>query len=155
MAILKRAGVVGAALLLAVCSPSASAQIIPSALPSIGKPVDIRDVRNITAPAGKLVVTASHVLQTATKFFSADGTRRELPLDQTFRVEALPIFATYGLTDRCNVGAGLSLVNSIERKLSVLNFVPGASILGQPLPVGGVIPLELQGDGAGDLNLTA
>ncbi|MBI4867981.1 MAG: hypothetical protein HY816_13635 [Candidatus Wallbacteria bacterium] len=142
------------AALLASCGHLA-AQAIPSALPAIGKPLDIRDTRNITAPDGQVVVTASHIYQVATKAFDSDGRRRDLPLDQTVRLQSLPVLATYGLTSRWNVGAGASLVNSIERKQSVLNFVPGATLLEQALPVGSVSTIESSGDGVGDLNLVA
>ncbi len=143
-------------LLLLVASlfvPPGAAQEIPSALPSIGRPLDIRDIKNITAPKGRTVITASHVYEIATKFFDGQGSRRDLPLAQAIRRQSLPLFASHGLADRWNVGAGTTLHNEVERKLSALNFVNGATLLGQLLPANQVTTLEAQGDGLGDLNL--
>ncbi len=129
------------------------AQEIPSALPSIGRPLDIRDVKNITAAEDRIVVTASHVYQTATQFFDGEGSRQDLPLNQAIRRVAIPIFATYGLSERLSIGAGTTVHNDLERKLAVFNFVSGATLIGQSLPTGSVSSIEVSGDGIGDLNL--
>lgn len=141
------------ALVLAlVAVVAAPAQEIPSALPSIGRLLDIRDVKTITAGDRELVWTASHVYETSTKYFDAEGNRKPLPLDQAIRRHVVPVFATYGLGNRWSVGAGASLVNDLQRKLAVLNLTAGASILGQPLAVGQVTTLETEGSGVGDLS---
>lgn len=149
----RRAALLAIALWLA--SGTCPAQVIPSALPSIGRVIDLRDVRGISASRGEAIVTASHVYQAATRFFGPDGKRRNLSLNQTVERRAFPVQASYGFTDRWNLGAGLALDDSIERTLSVLNFVPGAAVAGQDLPAGQVTRLEISGSGPGDLDLLA
>lgn len=148
---LRTAAAVLLALAAIVAAPLA-AQEIPSALPSIGRLLDIRDVKTVTAAEHELVWTASHVYEVATKYFDAEGNRKPMPLDQAIRRHVLPVFATYGLNERWTVGAGASLVNDLQRKLAVLNLTAGASILGQALPVGQVTSIETEGSGVGDVS---
>lgn len=130
----------------------ARAQVIPSALPAIGGLLDIRDVKNIVAGKGKFVLTGSHVYQTIDQFYDSRGAKRDLSLNQSIDRHAVPLFGTYGLSDRWNIGLGLTVFNDLDREISVLNFTPGATLLNQPLPLNQVTRVEPSGSGAGDLN---
>ncbi len=140
-----------ALLLLALLAGPSPAQDIPSALPAAGHLLDLRDVREVSAAEGELLLNVGQVWQSATRYFDASGERRDLSLDQAVTRQSTSLLLSYGLGHRWNAGAGLSVVNQLARRLSVLNFVPGASLLGQALPVGATTDLEQQGSGPGDL----
>ncbi|MBI4863542.1 MAG: hypothetical protein HY815_25250 [Candidatus Riflebacteria bacterium] len=141
-----------AALFLGV-APSRAAVTLLSALPSLGVRVDVRSTSASVLRKGELTLDLGYVFRAAARSFDRNGRLQDLNLNQEITSQTVPMTVSYGATGRFSLGFSINVFTALERNASVMNYSPGATLMGIPLPVGETFFFRQSGAGLSDLTI--